>query len=76
MTAFEGKERDAIDVAVSPSECSFVHFVESQCAEKTVVWLNALSMDAVPESGIFHLILHKQKIKEYERFDCMLRIGL
>lgn len=34
VTAFEGKERDAIDVAVSPSECSFVHFVESQCAEK------------------------------------------
>lgn len=34
VTAFEGKERDAIDVAVSPSECSFVHLVESQCAEK------------------------------------------
>ena len=34
VTAFEGKERDAIDVAVYPSECSFVHFVESQCAEK------------------------------------------
>ena len=34
VTAFEGKEKDAIDVAVSPSECSFVHLVESQCAEK------------------------------------------
>ena len=43
---------------------------------KTVAWFDVLSMDAVPESGIFHLILHKQKIKEYERFDCMLRIGL
>lgn len=28
-------------------------------------------MDALRESEIFHLILHKQKIKEYERFDCM-----
>ena len=56
VTAFEGKERDAIDVAV--------------------VWLNALSMDALRESEIFHLILHKQNIKKYEGFDCMLRIGL
>ena len=76
VTAFEGKERDAIDVAVSPSECSFVHLVESQCAEKTVVRLNALSMDALRESEIFHIILHKQNIKKYEGFDCMLRIGL
>lgn len=43
---------------------------------KTVVWLNALSMDALLESEIFHLILRKQNIKKYEGFDCMLRIGL
>lgn len=34
VTVFEGMGRDVVDVAISPSECSFVHFVESQCAEK------------------------------------------
>ncbi len=34
VTAFEGKERDAIDVAISPSECLFVHLGELQCAGK------------------------------------------
>ena len=34
VTAFEGKERDAIDVAISPSECLFVYLGELQCAEK------------------------------------------